>query len=302
MGNGDLRLPLLTGVVVILVLTLITLHFRDTHPDLEGRLQTLLKKEELLSRMQVSLLRSVDLEKAAVMATTDELSRSLADESLRAADAVEADRAALSRLVASDALDRERGLLQEFDTCWTGLRTLQTTILDFAVENSNIKASTLSFTQGRQALDRLKQALTAIAQRSASSGEHAQMLRLTCEAVTAAFEIHTLQAPHIAAASDEDMDRIDREIARHEETIGSALKELERFTPEEAQPLLGEAAAAYGEFRDVTATVLRLSRQNTNIKSFELALGRKRILSAQCDEILGSFRADLRGRKLEATR
>lgn len=302
MGNGDLRLPLLTGVVVILVLTLITLHFRDTHPDLEGRLQTLLKKEELLSRMQVSLLKSVDLEKAAVMATTDELSRSLADESLRAADAVEEDRAALSRLVASAALDRERGLLQEFDTCWMGLRMLQKTILDFAVENSNIKASTLSFTQGRQALDRLKQTLTAIAQRSASSGEYGQVLHLTCEALTAAFEIHMLQAPHIAAASDEDMDRIDREIARHEETISSALKELERFTPEEAQPLLGEAATAYGELRDLTATVLHLSRQNTNIKSFELALGRERILSAQCDEILGSFRADLRSRKLEATR
>ncbi len=302
MGNGDWRLPLLTGIVVILALALITLHFRDTHPDLEGRLQTLLKKDELLAKMQVSLLKSIDLEKAAVMATTDELSRSLAEESLRAADAVEQDRIELNRLITSDPQDQERKLLREFDTCWTELRKIHKIILDFAVENSNIKASALSFTQGTQTLGRLKQTLMEIAQRSASSGQYEQVLYLTCEAITAAYEIHNLQAPHIAAASDEDMDRIDREIAHLEETISGAIKELERFTPGEVRPLLEEAAASYEALRDVTATVLRLSRQNTNIKSFELSLGRKRIISAQCDEILGSFRADLHSRKFEATR
>jgi hypothetical protein len=301
-GRVDLRLPLLSGTVLILVLVVIAIQFKDTDPDLEGRVKSLVKKEELLSRMQVNLLKSVDIEKAAVMATTDELSRSLADESLRSADAVERDHLELNRLGANDHTDREVRLLREFDTCWAELRKIDKTILDFAVENSNIKASALSFTRGRQSLDRLKQALMEITRKSASKGEYTQVLRLTYDAVTAAFEIHNLQAPHIAAASDENMDLIDKAIAQLEETISSALKELQRFAPQEAQPYLNEAVSAYGEFRGVTEAVQQLSRRNTNIKSFELSLGRKRIISAQCDEILGSLQADIRSRRFEATR
>lgn len=98
------------------------------------------------------------------------------------------------------------------------------------------------------------------------------------------------------------MDRIEKEIRQLEETLGSSLNELERFSPEEVQSLLKQAVAASAELQEVTTAVLRLSRQNTNIKSFELSLGRKRKISAQCDEILGSLQADIRSRTFDATR
>lgn len=146
-GKVDIRLPLLSSLVLLLVLAVIAIQFKDTDPDLESRVRNLVRKEEMLSRMQVSLLKSVDIEKAAVMATTDELSRSLAEESLRSAEAVERDRLELSRLIAHDHTDKETSLLGEFNSCWAELQKIDKAILDFAVENTNIKASVLSFTR-----------------------------------------------------------------------------------------------------------------------------------------------------------
>jgi len=51
-----------------------------------------------------------------------------------------------------------------------------------------------------------------------------------------------------------------------------------------------------------TREVIGLSRQNTNVKSFELSLGRKRKITAQCDEILSNLQEALRSKEFKATR
>jgi hypothetical protein len=48
--------------------------------------------------------------------------------------------------------------------------------------------------------------------------------------------------------------------------------------------------------------VLELSRQNTNIKSFELSLNRKRKITAQCDDIVTSLQDAVQSRIFKATR
>ena len=63
-----------------------------------------------------------------------------------------------------------------------------------------------------------------------------------------------------------------------------------------------EARTAFDELVKVTAQVIDLSRQNTNIKSFELSLGRKRKISAQCGEILISLEEAVKAREFKATR
>lgn len=52
-----------------------------------------------------------------------------------------------------------------------------------------------------------------------------------------------------------------------------------------------------------TAAVLKLSRMNTNIKSAELSLGKKRLVSAQCQEILATLKQTIKTQPYqEATR
>jgi hypothetical protein len=301
-GKVDIRLPLLSGLVLLLVLSFLAISFKASNPDLENRARNMVKMEETLSRMRIGLIKSVDIEKGAVMADTDELSRALADESLRTAAAVEQDRLTLSGLIEHDRIQKEMDLLHEFDDCWAELQKIDKVLLDFAVENSNIKASTLSFTQGSEAMSRFKQSLTKLIELNATTPQYAQVLKLGSLALTAGFEVLYLHAPHIAASNDKDMDRIEAEIAQLDEVIHSSLEDMRRFLPEENHAILQQAVSAYKDFERVTASVIRLSRQNTNIKSFELSLGRKRKVTAQCDEILSRMQEVIHSRTLEATR
>lgn len=299
----SLTLSILSGIIVLLVLTIIGLIFKSHNTDLGGAVQITAQKEELLSRMRINLLKSADIEKSAVMAETDELSRLLADESFKAADAVETDLAVLRRIVQDERIKREESLLREFNGCWADLRAVDKVILEFAVENTNIKASKLSFGQGSRALERFERNLEEMMRKGGvQPDQDARVFGLVSEALTAGFKIRYLQGPHIAAASDADMAGMEKEIVRLNEVVKHNLAALGELAPEASRALLREAASAYADFENVTAEVLKLSRQNTNVKSLELSLGRKRKVIAQCDEILTSLQNVVRDRSSEATR
>ena len=114
---------------------------------------------DVLARMRIDLLKSVEAEKMAVMADTDESSQANAALSRKAADALEKDRLELGLLIKKDPTDREMKLFQEFESCWTEFRKIDQVLLDFAVKNTNIKAANLSFVQGSKAVKDFEEAL-----------------------------------------------------------------------------------------------------------------------------------------------
>jgi hypothetical protein len=63
-----------------------------------------------------------------------------------------------------------------------------------------------------------------------------------------------------------------------------------------------EAKEANAELAKITNSIIVLSRKNTNIKSLELSLGKKRLITAQCDEVLKTLQEFIRGRETKATR
>jgi len=270
--------------------------------DLKDVMGIMTHKMELLSRMRINLLKSVEAEKMAVMADTDESSRVNADESQKAADSLEKDRLELGLLSKKDSTEQEIKLFEEFDRCWTEFRKIDQVLLDFAVKNTNIKAANLSFAQGMGAVKDFEDALHRLILDQPSSKEGLQMDLLVFKTLAAGLKIHYLHAPHIAAANDEQMDKIEAEIKKNEGIIISSLNEMKPRIPGKKQILLQKAGAAYEKLAKVTAEVIDLSRQNTNIKSFELSLGRKRKLTAQCDEILLNLQEAVRSRSFKATR
>ena len=86
-----------------------------------------------------------------------------------------------------------------------------------------------------------------------------------------------------------------------ENEASKSLDELAGIVGEGNRDALLQAKAAFSEFREVTAKVIELSRQNSNVKSLELSLGRKRKLAAQCDEILGALQEAVQNRTFRAT-
>jgi hypothetical protein len=51
-----------------------------------------------------------------------------------------------------------------------------------------------------------------------------------------------------------------------------------------------------------TAEVLRLSRLNTNVRSAELTLGKNRLVSSQCREILDGLEESVKAQQTGGTR
>lgn len=292
---------LLAGLVLVAVLVWIGIKY-ESNFRLADVLRIRAKKTEVLSKMRADLLKSVEAEKNAVMADTDEASRAFADQSRQAAEAMDRDRRELGLLVEQDYSDREMKLLQEFDRCRTELREIDHTILDLAVKNTNIKAMQLSFGKGSELLKRFEEALGALNQVKMSSRTNCQIAEIACNALVAALKIHDLYAPHIASPNDVEMDRIEARMAQYADVIKTSLTQLKSLVPEEKQASLQEAEAAFEDLASVTKEVIDLSRQNTNIKSLELSLGRKRKITAQCDEILISLQEAFRSKGFKATR
>ena len=301
-GRKGGLLLLLAVLVLGLILMWINIKYEHLNLGFKDMIGIMLKKIEIISRMRANLLASVDAEKSAVMADTDEASRAFADQSRQAADAVDRDRRELGLLVEKDHTKREIELFREFDGAWAELRKIDQVVLELAGENTNIKAANLSFGQGSLAMKRFEEALTDLNRSKTSSRKDNQIAELVCNALTAGLKIHYLHAPHIAAANDNEMDKIEAEIGQQNEVIKSSLGALKHLLPMEKQASLREAEAAYDELTRVTAEVVALSRQNTNIKSFELSLGRKRKVTAQCDEILQKLEEAVRSKAFTGTR
>ena len=163
--------------------------------DLKDMVGILSKKLNILSRMHISLLRSVEAEKNAVMAETDAESQSFAEKSMKAADSVDRDRREIGGLMDKDHSNQELQLLQEFDGCWAEFRKTDQVLLDYAVKNHNLKATRLSFGPAREAVNRLEKALNRLTPANPKNRAEERIPRLTCRALTAALKIHDLPGP-----------------------------------------------------------------------------------------------------------
>jgi hypothetical protein len=280
------------------VLLLVLIYYRNTPLEFQNVPQVLTQKLETLSALRIYLLKSIEAEKLAVMAETDEASIAFADESKRAAEAVETDLKELSRLIGMHPAAGESKLLQEFEAAWEQVRKIDQVILDLAVQNSNVKAFRLSFGEGRKAVERFENALNALTR----DVTDARLIRAGSDALSAELKILTLHAPHIVSPDDEEMSQIEQVIHAKEEVVQRSLATLARLAPIDKQPTVSAAVAADREFRAVTANVTEWSRQNTNVNSLNISLDRKKKATALCEAALNQLHEAFARQAFKATR
>lgn len=265
-------------------------------------LHTYLKKSESLSTMRIQLLEAIEAEKNAVLATTVEAAQGYADRARQAAEGVEKSRRELAALIPKENAAREATLLQEFNACWLQFRELDGRILDLATQHTNLKAQRLSATQGAHEIERFEEGLRGLMSPGVTAGQGDEVVRLAYEALTAGLKILALHKPHIEAVGDDEMDRLERAIHADDESARKALAALGSIPGLSGDEHWQQAAAAYARFMALTTEVLRLSRDNTNIKSTALSLGKKRLISAQCQETLASLQQSVHDQQFKATR
>jgi Four helix bundle sensory module for signal transduction len=296
-----LRIGVIIGVVWLLVFVVAFL-WKNTDPQwLQGAYARSAKKLHLLQTMSNELLASAEAEKSAVMADTDEASKAYADQSLQASLKVEDARRLLEQLLQGNRQESQRFL--EFSNCWDKLQEIDKEVLSLAVQNTNLKAFQLSFIPAADAMKRMEQALNHLMDVVSLSPDAVSLTRLSSQAIVGTLNIYALHAPHIAESSAARMDDIEAEMQRLESQVTESFHHLQAQAEEPCKPLLHAAWAAYQDFQKLTAEIVTLSRNNSNIRSFTLSLGQKRNMTAECQDMLTALRETVQqGMSYKATR
>jgi len=255
----------------------------------------------LAADLRVQFNKGSDASNRAVMADTDEASIAFAKESEQATRGVEGDMATLAPLLATLGFAGEIRIFGEFQTHLAEYRKLDRSILALAVENTNLKAQSLSFGPARTAADAFRDSLTPVAA-SFPPKDRCQVAELVAQAVTAVREIQVLYAPHIAEREDAAMTKMEQEMADLDTIARDALKKLDGLAPPTASPSLAAAREALDKLQTISGQIVALSRRNTNVLSLDLALRKKPALTASCDERLSALQLALANEGSKATR
>lgn len=250
----------------------------------------------LASSLRLLVNKAADSEKSSVMAETDEASQAFAEDTAEKTRMASEQSAALRSLLDQLGYSSELRLLSEFDDAFSQSRAIDKTILELAVENSNLKAQRLSFGAAANAAAEVRGALdVAVAAVPETGREHVELIAAKIELAVDGMRL--LQGPHIAEPNEAAM---------------AALEVRMKGYENEAQRLLGsmkdsgasveDASRAVERFLALHKDILALSRRNTNVRSLALSLGQKRKLTAACDEALAALQEALEHRGFRATR
>ena len=264
-------------------------------------LTQLLEARRLASELHVQFTRAAEAANRAVMADTDDASAAAADEARGARQLVErdvqAERAILESLRYGDDLRH----LDAFRSRYDEYRRLDDEILPLAAENTNVKAQRLSFGQSREAATAFQTSIDA-AVRAGKTKAACCAEVLAARARMALLDIQVLYAPHIAEAEDSAMTSMEQQMSASASIARKALEDLRTALPPDATPHLGAAAAALDRFMSIHKEIIGLSRRNSDVRSLALSLGRKRIVTAECEAQLQALEEALARHEFTATR
>jgi hypothetical protein len=257
--------------------------------DVNKALERLSEARHLAADLQVQFSGAADASNRAVMADTDEASVAFAREAEEAKAAIPKDSEALKPILQALGYTDELRLLEEFGRRFDAYRALDKTILELAVENTNLKAQRLSFGPAQQEADAFRDALESVR----PAGDAWRVKALTATAVASVREIQALQAPHIADFDDAVMTRIEERMANAEADARGALGALDPIVQAESRTKVAAAGAALDRFMGVNAQIMALSRRNTNVRSLVLSLNEKPKATRACEESLRALREAL---------
>lgn len=262
-------------------------------------LQDQMEARHAATELRAEFARANEAGNRAVMADTEDASKTAAAEATQATTALEQGVAKLTPLLQTLNYTSEQAMLTEFSKEFGEFKTLDAEILSLAVENTNIKAQQLARTEGQQAADDVKSALvSAVAGAPAGSPLHGYATAVQL----AVLQIQVLQPRHISEADDASMTQMEQVIASHARNARTALAGLRRVAPAKMAPSVDAAVNAFERFMKVNAEIIQLSRRNSNVRSLALTLGRKRMVAAQASDRLRQIEEALSQHQFKATR
>jgi hypothetical protein len=278
---------MVAGAVVLLIVVLAALHF---HEDPATELAFKARRVDLIERMQSDLASASEAEKSAVLAIADAESQTFADQARTASARVEQERRELGELLTQGGIQGEKELLAQFSEAFAEFQRIDNDLLALAGKNTNVKAYALAFGPAAQAITDLGSALNQLVTANAASPQSKTIMGLALGAQISALRIQTLLPPHIAEESDSKMDELEALMATEDARVRSDLEGLGALPRLGKDPSLAAAKTRYAEFGNIRTQILRLSRENTNVRSLSISLNQKRKVMQLCQASLSTLR------------
>jgi len=253
------------------------------------------RKIEIVDRMRTALASASESAKSAVMATTDQDSQSFANEARAATATLQQGRAQLTGLLDTSGSPREKDLLAEFSKSFVNLERVDRDLLALAVQNTNLKAYALAFGPASEALRAADEALAhLVAGYSEShSPDDKKIILRADDARISALQIQTLLPPHIAEESDQKMDKLEAQMTREDRAVRQDLADLATIRGLADDKDLAKAVASYEQFTEIRSQILKLSRENTNVRSLAISLNEHRRAMLLCQDALTGLEQEI---------
>ena len=214
------------GALMLLLVMLLVWHFQTGQRPVE-QLAFKARRVDLVARMRLNLASASEAEKSAVLAVTDQDSKTFADQSRAATAEVERERNELGKLLAAGGTQNERDLLVQFSRVFTDFQHIDNDLLDW---QSRTPISKLTVWPLARLLTHSKKWIPlfpASWQRVRLSRMPRNVALLACGAQIAALRIQTLLAPHIAEESDRKMDELEAQMTREDQEVRKDLGGLD---------------------------------------------------------------------------
>jgi hypothetical protein len=283
------------GAVIVLAIMGVSLYLRkEQNPAAQIAFKA--RRIELVEQMRRDLASASEAEKSAVMATSDESSRDFADQARAGTAAVEQSRKELEGLLQTGRDKNERDLLVQFSRDFGDFQRVDSNVLNLAVQNTNLKAFSLTFGPATDAINEMDAALSRIAADSArSDAETAKpATQLAGDARIRSLRLLALLPPHIVEEADQKMDEIEARMTAEDSQIRKDLDELATLLKSSESPDLETASSRYANFSDLRSQIIKLSRENTNVRSLSISLNQKRRVMLVCQDDLAALEQAIR--------
>jgi hypothetical protein len=280
---------LVAGILCLALLLVVVWHFRqDAGPTQQLAFKA--SRVDVVGQMQLALASASEAEKSAVLATTDQESKTFADQARVATAEVERVRKELGSLLSAGGTQHEKDLLAQFSQAFANLQRVDDEVLRLAVMNTNLKAYDLLFGPAAGALAEMETALAHVVAKHAESPGAKRMMLMAFGARIGVLHIHAQLSPHIAEENDAKMDQMEASMTKEEKQVREDLDGLAAILGPEADPDVRVAAERFARYIELKARILVLSRENTNVRSLALSLNQKRKAMILCLDALDTLK------------
>jgi putative methionine-R-sulfoxide reductase with GAF domain len=267
--------------------------------DMNSRLNDLIdisaEKVKLAARINQDIIMISRAEKNIILSSTQEEM----DEFAKFIDDTE-ESMKKKRKFLSDLVDVEgQVLLESFRSTWKEYMRVNKELRVIARLNSNVRARNLSQNEARDAYDKASLTITQIVEKNDEETDQAKnvkTLRKIAEKIKLAarinrnlVEIQRGEKNLILARTQDEMDEYAKAIKRIREDLIQRIDQLQPLTSREGKIQLNRFQKEVNLYLNLHEEVRKLSRENANVRAFNLSSGKARELNDKAQDLMASI-------------